>query len=399
MNMKIRHIALMLAATLWIGCGGSGDEPGNNPGPTPQPKERPIVFSGSLSDGDSETHAKTRSGDPVPLQYYPTEANGHTSFHVWSYKTKDDDNHTLEIVMKNYTVNWTSGSAGTTTSNTNGWEYVDQVTGTQTIKYWDFSADEYRFFGYSGSNDKVSVSYPSNQVELTFSIDPDDEAQVTASSPTIDVSTLPLYSRLWSKSGSDISLSVQPVTLQFLRPIARVRFVFTFAEGVSFERKDLHEIQFGPTNASSSDIGIAKRGTVTITYPLTGTAEESWTSSASSYYSPAYFEIDYYEDPTTEVVSIYPNHYPGNSHHWYYVLPRLGQGTGGQGPYMLSVTVKDNEPTTCEVPAEFMTWAPGHDYTYLFKMNASGTVSFDAVQVAVRKWNGKDPIDYPVYNW
>ena len=413
--MRLACILLLAVVTaLVVSCGGSDDAsdiPTPNPPSPPQPNvEKAINFSGSLSEDGSETHARTRAGETVPLQDY----NHHTTFHAWSYKTKTTEPLKLEVVMKNYSVWYADNTAYTTTSNSNNWEYVGDagthgtvtLTNDQTIKYWDFKAPEYRFFGYSGPDDNtVTKTYEPSEAEptsvkLTFTVEADKEAQATASSPTIDVSKLPLYSRLWTKSGADISLSVRPVTLQFIRPIARVRFIFTFVEGVTFERKDLHDMTFGPTYASSSDIGIAKDGTVTITYPLTGTAEESWASSANSYYHPAYFDIDYYEDPETAVVPLYTNsNYPGNSHHWNYVLPRLGVGDGGQGPYTLSVIVKDNEPTTCEVPAEFMTWAPGHDYTYLFKMAASGSVSLDAVQVAVRNWNGKDPIDYPVYNW
>ena len=395
MNVKFRHMALMLAAMLWISCGGSGDEPGGNP--TPQPTERPIVFSGTLSDGDSETHARTRAGEPVPLQYFPTQENGHTSFHVWSYKTKTTDpSLVLDVVMRNYTVNWTLGSAGSTTTNTNEWEYVGQGTNPQTIKYWDFTADKYRFFGYSGTgftaDDSHANAASDPYVELTCPVVAETEATATATSP--------LFSRLWIKSGADISLSVQPVTLQFIRPVARVRFIFTFVEGVNFGRKELRDIQFGPTSARS----IAQNGTVTIKYPLTG-AEESWTSEIGNITIP-YFEIDYYETPVPAVTpeDTKPATYPNSPQHWNYVLPRIGpipdnNDQNCQGAFKMSVSVSGNEPTTCAVPAEFMTWAPGHDYTYVFKMTASGSVSLDRVQVALRKWNSKDPIDYPIYNW
>ena len=55
-----------------------------------------------------------------------------------------------EVVFKNYKVEWTDNTAGTTESNTHNWEYVGLtpyaegvspvVTSTQTIKYWDYSA-------------------------------------------------------------------------------------------------------------------------------------------------------------------------------------------------------------------------------------------------------------------
>ena len=64
------------------------------------------------------------------------------------------------LVIQNYQVKWTAGSENSTTSNTEGWEYVGfasdfptQVTPvsteTQTIKYWDYSASTYTFTAIS----------------------------------------------------------------------------------------------------------------------------------------------------------------------------------------------------------------------------------------------------------
>lgn len=393
MNMRFRHIVLMLAATLWIGCGGSGDEPGGNPGS----KDRPIVFSGSLSENQSETHARTRDGgSTVPLQEFPTPEHGHTSFHVWSYKTKSDNSR--DVVMKNYIVNWT-GSAGSTTSNSTGWEYVDPGSTIQDIKYWDFSVKDYRFFGYSGSGfGDATYTYPSGESELTSEpesvtltcyVNAEDEATVTSSS-----SSWPLFSKVWHKSGSAIAASVQPVTLEFLRPIARVRFMFTFIEGLGFTRNDLDDIEFCPTDPNKK---VAKAGYFTITYPLTGTdTKVSWTSSGDAFYNTDNdLAIDYYED-IGETNGSNPKTYPNTPEHWYYVLPRKGDD---QGSFTLSLYVGGGEQKTAVVPAQYMTWEPSHDYTYVFKITSSGGVSLDAVQVAINVWNTKAAVTHPVYNW
>ena len=65
-----------------------------------------------------------------------------------------------KLVIQNYQVKWTAGSENSTTSNTEGWEYVGfasqfptQVTPVstevQTIKYWDYSASTYTFTAIS----------------------------------------------------------------------------------------------------------------------------------------------------------------------------------------------------------------------------------------------------------
>ena len=380
----------VLTVIAFLSCGGSSDDTPDTP--VPQPKENPIVFSGSLSEGKSESQTQSRAGETsVPLYEYPTAEAGHTSFHAWSYKTKTSDPLAIDEVMKDYTVNWTSGSAGTTISNTNDWEYVGQGSTPQTIKYWDYSAVDYRFFGYSGTAPAPSYTFEAGvlkSVSLTFSVNAETEATPTATSP--------LYSTLWKKTGTALSASNQPVVLTFIRPIARVRFIFTYVEGVTFDRKDLHDISFKPTNTQK---GTAKNGTVTISYPLTG-EKETWTSTVSDPFIT--FNIDYFETPEPGVLSTDPNYISDKAHHWYYVLPRLGPGDGeeSQGSYTLSVMVGNTEePTVCQVPAEYMTWAPGYDYTYIFKLTASGSVSLSNVQVAINEWHVKDAVEHPVYNW
>lgn len=67
------------------------------------------------------------------------------------------------LVFDNYLVHYGINTAGTTTSNTANWEYVGVTPGTspyenydklsalnsQTIKYWDYNADQYDFLAFS----------------------------------------------------------------------------------------------------------------------------------------------------------------------------------------------------------------------------------------------------------
>ena len=69
------------------------------------------------------------------------------------------------MVFDNYQVNWTTNTAGTTQSNTSDWEYValtalapSSIAGNnQSIKYWDYSADQYDFIAYSTSDATVAT--------------------------------------------------------------------------------------------------------------------------------------------------------------------------------------------------------------------------------------------------
>lgn len=388
--------ALMAVAV--VSCGGSDDvtTPDTLEPFPPQPNtDRPIVFTGRLSESENENFARTRAGETsVPLEEFPDAEHGHKTFHAWAYKNTPV--YTPDVVMKDYSVNWTSGSAGTTTTNSNGWEYVDQGSGSavQDIKYWDFSATDYRFFGYTGSG--VSASYsPSEAAPTSVSLTISGIDATAYSSEATPSSTIPLYSKLWYKPRSDIAASVQPVTLEFIPPVARVRFMFTFVEGLSFGREFLYNVKFHPTATGRN---VAKKGSVTITYPLTGSdTQESWTSENSDYYGNADLAIDYYE-----ASSILASQRPDldTPQHWYYVLPQKGSGTDGQGSYTLSVSVGGSgDPKTCEVPAGYMTWASGYDYTYIFKITEGGGVSLDNVQVGINSWVVKQAVEHPVYNW
>ncbi len=73
------------------------------------------------------------------------------------------------MVFDNYQVNWATNTAGTTQSNTSDWEYVglpflapstlvnsDGVV--QSIKFWDYAADQYDFIAYSTGTATVKTS-------------------------------------------------------------------------------------------------------------------------------------------------------------------------------------------------------------------------------------------------
>lgn len=385
-------LLLLLVGTMAVwSCGGSDDStpsvPSAPPSVTPQPRaDTPIGFYGILSKEEGVTRAGTQS----PLQEYPDASHGHTSFNAWSYK---DVANTIETVMYSYVVNYIAGSSGSSVTNSRGWEYVGQQGGVveqQSVKYWDFQASSYRFFGYTGTG--VTASYsPSSSAptSVTFEVDIDD---VTAS---VDANT-PLCSKLWYKSVSDLGTVIQPVTLEFVRPIARVRFMFTFIDGLGYGRENLYDVKFRPTDSQKN---IAKGGTVSFTYPLTGSATESWDSSPSAFYTGNNdLAIDYYETPSPPVspTDARPETYPNTPEHWYEVLPRSG---ADQGSYTLSVVVGGGDPRICVVPAEYMTWSPGFEYTYLFKITEGGGVSLDNVQVAINTWNPMAAVVHPVYNW
>ena len=79
-------------------------------------------------------------------------------------------------VFDNYLVQWAANTAGTTASNTSDWEYVgitaaapSSVAGQlQTIKYWDYTVNQYDFIAYStGAATAVTSTPNANEVQVT----------------------------------------------------------------------------------------------------------------------------------------------------------------------------------------------------------------------------------------
>lgn len=384
---------LLLTATVFtvVSCSGSDDTPAPNPPVPPQPGiEKPIAFSGNLSKGKSESHARTRAGLETILP------DGQKNFKVWTVK---NSGYTTEytdpqFVMWNYNVKWINNSAGTTTSNTNDWEYVNQQEGTateQSIKYWDYDAKAYRFFGYAGTGVTVDGSAASTtSVSLSF-------AAAATENPVSDPVTQPAspyYSKLWFSTGNPTVYPNkqfgQPVQLEFLKPFVKVRFMFRLSDA-SNTNISLSEKSFKPTPADppADTKTIATAGTFTVTYPLTGTAtEESW-SVTNVTSSLTEFDKDYYEAASGET----DQDVIDGEKKWYVVLPAVNQGT-----YTLSVKV-NSELKEVVVPAQYMNWQPGYEYTYIFKITESGSVELNSVSAAFTPWTTVDADDHPVYNW
>ena len=362
-----------MAVLLVVSCGGGNDdvEPDTlQPTPVQPQTDMPILFSASEQDEQDVTRTET-----------PLEDKGIHSFKVYGFKIMASGE--VQTVFPGYTVNWVQNSANTTISNTNDWEYVNQQSlgqEEQTIKYWDWSADTYRFFGVAGarSTNTISGTYKSNpqRYELTYKSDATNPAAT------------PYYSHLWVGNSDQYG---QPVQLEFIQPLSKVRFMFIFENPDQASTTELTAKSFCPTNGSS----IKERGNVTISYPLTGDASETFAATAEAE-GLTEFKLDYYEttetDGTDKVIKPYLGADASKTGQEYSVLPVTGQGS-----YTLTVRV-NGEPKTTVVPAEFMEWKPGCQYTYIFKVHVDLGVEISSVQSAFTTWKFYDT-DHTVYNW
>lgn len=358
---------MMAAAWMVAACGGGGDDIATpvTPAPTPSPvtptptpsMPTAIAFMGSIPEEQSENHGATRAEEEGLETYYK-------QFKVWAFKHLDS---ATENVMDGYTVRWVENSAGTALSNTHGWEYVNQQSldeTEQSIKYWDYSASAYRFFGVAPESYSGSVS--GDYYVLTF-----EDVDVTADE---GIAAAPYFSELWYSS--DKSQYGKPVKLLFKQPVSKVRFRFTSDDPRVAADAVLSGISFRPTDGSK----IYRKGNFTLRYPLTGADTRESFSVANT-------------DPATALDAL-TEHYTDANQKWYTVLPANGQGT-----YTLEVTINGGDPKTAVVPAEFMNWQPGFEYTYIFKINEEGGVSIDVVQSAFTEWADDQTGEHVIYNW
>lgn len=345
----------------------------------PEPLKGSISFGGN--SGTWQDAPTTRANKETGLETISK------TFKVWGYKTTGG-NYTsgfdqFQNVMNGYTVNWTQQTANTTSSNTADWEYVGIAN--QTIKYWDYSATSYRFFAYSipttaaENSTAPSFSGPlttegSTNLHASFSIPFNYDKDAT------NVST-PYISDLWMsdnqnfenrKYGACVKLTFAPI-------ITKVRFKFNYQA----------ESQVSITNISFrnvNDVPSPTSGNIIITYPITGMDTQAsyiWETTGTET-ETINFTIPYEEEGDS-------NHQTTTRKKWYFVPPLGDSKTTQQSAYIITADI-NGKKATATVPAEFMQWKAGYQYTYIFKITEAGTnIAFTNMQV--EKW-----VETPIKN-
>ena len=334
----------------------------------PEPLQTVIAFSANQQDEEV-----TRAGS-TPLQN-----TGVTSFRVWAFKNNGPQGNpysTYQTVMNEYRVRYADNSAGSSTTNSNSWDYILIAYPDQTPKYWDWSAKAYRFFAVTGTSADATVTQ--NTTDGTY------ETSFTANA--LNESSTPYYSKLWFSDNTGTNLFGEAVTLKFIKPLAKVRFIVRVVKNSENELDPtLKDYSFHPM-AEGKDI--YTNCTYTVTYPITGNVtEESWeTTEFDELTSMAELSTPWKEGDNSVTPAI-----PAGP--WYTVVPNRNQGA-----YEFSLTV-NGEEKDCTVPAQYMVWLPSYSYTYIFKINESGGVELDMVHTGVINWNDGGEQKYDLYNW
>lgn len=378
--MKLyRILTIPFLALCLFSCAGSGQEEPDVPTLPEEPKGVSISFGGN--SGTWQDAPTTRANKETGLETISK------TFKVWGYKTTEG-NYTSgfdksQNVMNGYIVNWTQPAAG----GTGSWDYTgirnEELQTTQTIKFWDYSSTSYRYFAFSPANAKVTTTFLSEDGNTTT-----DAAAATQTSFSIPFEykedatavTTPYISDLWlsdnqnfenRKYGACVKLTFAPI-------ITKVRFRFNYLKDTKISITD---IVFKNINDEHSPT----KGNIIASYPITGTgtkASYKWETTETGT-EPIKFTIPYEEDADL-------NHQATERKKWYYVPP-LGDSNKPQGAYIISATI-DGKKSTATIPAEYMQWKAGYQYTYIFKITEAGpNIAFTNMQV--EKW-----VETPIKN-
>lgn len=313
--MQIRYlvICLVTAYPLLVAC---SNEDG---GGVAHDDNAPIAFS-TLSTEEQEVTTRATSA----LQ---------KSFQVYGFKKAETY---VQTVFNNYTVAYADGTAGKSEDNTNNYYYIGAAQG-QTIKYWDLSAQRYQFFAFCPAQ-TVTGTTLSGEETMTATMSIDDAG-------TSDC----LYTELKTVEKSDYRKVVQ---MEFLRPIAQVRYRFVIRDDVDKNSVKIEESSFAPANSEEK---IYTGGDVTVTHSTTGTTLAI--------------------NGTTELNAFTKHDTEGN---YYSVLP---VGSTPYGAFTLRAMISGVHKEAA-VPSEYMQWQPNHRYTYVFQIidNSMTIVFVDMVE-------------------
>lgn len=357
------------------------------------------------------------------------------NFVVVGFKgSKTDAANNENYAFDHYNVNYVTGTANTTESNTANWEYVNQkmdVRGAdkplaekakqQTIKYWDHSCDSYDFIAFSmgkGHTDAGATIYATpiavNKANLA----------TAAYTLTGDVNTLGECYISDMKTVKKADYSKTAVAMSFRHLTSKVRIaLYETVPGYVISDVQFYDVANGGTGSDKGTLfgTFNNKGTLTVYFPTTGTANENKPDHNKAHVSfeaattdgtvsqKEFGKVNYNNQLENEIpagttylsqTAATPSYCGAAKEYYQTVLPAEGnsQPANLRIDYKLTATDGTNEVinvkgATATVPAKYTEWKSGYAYTYIFKIsqNTNGStggtstgltaISFDAVVI------------------
>lgn len=352
------------------------------------------------------------------------------SFVVYGYKTTNDVKST---VLDYYSMHYSDGTAHTTLSNTDGWEYVGfapnmltslPYSSVQSIKYWDFGASTYDFVAFSvaGTSTQVKTKDESSTAGKLY-VSPLNQEYLTSAAYTVEGSTNDIVNLFFSdRVTADKTVEPgdkKPYTLIGFRDNVRFCFhplaskirigLYETVPGYSVKDVKFYSQPVNPTisavpylYAGLQTIPSGSGGKVTISFPIDNSAQPDYNKAVAAYEGNKVQNlqlgsaISYPASP--EYIETAGNYLGRSSNDAsmssdVLVVPAPANELTLKIDFTL-VSIDYNETiemkgVVATVPADFTNWQAGYAYTYLFKISdavsdASGQllypVTFDALE-------------------
>lgn len=383
-----KYIFLAASALTLASC-SSDDFLGDTQGSTPTSANSTINFGG---DAGKITRATSNEGTPQQM------LDG--QFLVYGVKKTSEPK--LVSVFPDYSV-WYDG-AKNTTSNTDGWEYVGTdkaanlgiggitLSKDQTIKYWDYSASEYRFVAGSPI-DAFDFYVPvlSASKDIKSATVSKLAGHINANNTETALETNPVYIadpvKVEKKDGYQ-----KPVTFTFQRQQSMVRVgLYETIPGYSITEIKFYEAD--GTTATSSNIiltsatpdyfvgGSNVSGTVTYnwdkpSYTFEYTNNENLKKSKNWYAGKLEEGVRAITSSEPTVATLYGTDKDMSTTGYFTVLPTQATTASSiliKCDYTLTdfntgETIKVTGATAA-IPAAYSKWEANTRYTYLFKIS------------------------------
>lgn len=360
------------------------------------------------------------------------------NFVVVGFKGSATEAANTGLVFDHYNVNYVTGTANTTASNTKGWEYVGQAqavhgaqgklaaaaTMAQTIKYWDNSCSSYDFLAFSmgkGKGDGEAKEYATPTAV--------NKNKLSTEAYTLegDVNTLGecYISDMVTVAKGDKGYTNKAVNMQFRHASSKVRIaLYETVPGYVISDVKFHTDSYSNGEYTEGQTkGVLygtfnNAGTLTVLFPTTGTDNKNNSDHNKAHvrFSPqatngtvknVEFGEVRYECQKEDQIADKSNYLsqsaakPSYCGAYINVLPAETNSSPAnlRIDYKLTATDGSGEEinvknATATIPAAYTAWKHGYAYTYIFKIseNTNGTtgtpgtddqgltaISFDAV--------------------
>lgn len=361
------------------------------------------------------------------------------NFVVVGFKGNETAAANTSLVFDHYNVNYATGTANTTASNTKGWEYVGQkqevngankklaadATKAQTIKYWDNSCTSYDFLAFSMG--KGHTGEGGTKEYATPTAVKKDKLSSEAYTLKGNVNTLGecYISDMATVVKGDKGYKNEAVNMQFRHASSKVRIaLYEIVPGYVISDVKFHTDSYSNGEYTEGQTkGVLygtfnNAGTLTVSFPTTGTNNNSKSDHNKAHvsFSPEatngtvnkveFDNVNYEcqkEDQIADKSKFLSQSAATPSYCGGYinVLPAETNSSPAnlRIDYKLTATDGSDEVinvknATVTVPAKYTAWKHGYAYTYIFKIsqNTNGTtgkpgtddtgltaISFDAV--------------------